>query len=93
MKTIEEEIVHVIAFLTYPAGFDVSMDTLHIRPIYSTIDHWQVDWETKEEGMVCQYHRIFPTLEEAATFFVEKRHYMCLGLDFNKMAIEGTNDD
>jgi len=83
MMTIDEEIAHLTSFLSHPAGFGISMDTLHIRPIYGTIDHWQVDWQSQEDGMICDYYKIFPTLEEASTFFVEKRRYMCLGLDFN----------
>ncbi len=93
MMTIEEEVAHVVSFLNHPAGFDVSMADLHIRPIYGTVDHWQVDWIVEEDGMVCNYHRIFPLLQEAATFFVEKRHYMCQGLDFNKIYLEGSKDD
>lgn len=67
--SIDEEIAQVISFLRNPAGFNVSMDTLHIRPIYQTIDHWQVDWQYEEEGMLCDYYKIFKTLEEAVTFF------------------------
>ena len=93
MKTIEEEIAHVVAFLSHPAGFDVSMADLHIRPIYSTIDHWQVDWQTEEDGMICNYHKIFPTLEEAAECFVEKRRYMCIGLDFNQIYAEESKEE
>lgn len=89
MQTIDEEINQLISFLSNPAGFGVNMDKLNIRPIYGTIQHWQVDWEYEEDGMVCDFYKIFFTLQEAATFFVEKRRYMCLGLDFNQMAIDG----
>lgn len=93
MMSIDEEIKALVAFLSNPAGFDVAMSDLHIRPIYGTIDHWEVDWEYEEAGTVLDFHRIFPTLEEAATFFVEKRRYLCLGLDFNQMAIDGIKEE
>lgn len=94
MMTIEEEIQHLITFLNHPAGFDVDMaGMLCIRPIYETIEHWEVDWEQEEDGVVIQYHKIFFTLEEAATCFVEKRRYLCLGLDFNKMYLEPEKEE
>lgn len=89
MMTIEEEIQHLITFLSHPAGFDVDMGgQLQIRPIYETIEHWEVDWEEDLDGLAVRNQRIFFTLEEAAIFFVEKRHYMCLGLDFNAIAAD-----
>lgn len=92
--TIEEEIKHLIDFLLHPAGFSVDMNgQLGILPIYGTIEHWEVYWEDVDDGMNCQFQKIFFTLEEAATAFVERRRYMCLGLDFNKMAIEGIKDE
>ena len=94
MMTIEEEIQHLIQFLSHPAGFDVDMGgQLQIRPIYETIEHWEVDWEEYlEDGTAARFQKIFFTLEEAATCFVEKRRYMCLGLDFNKIAMDHFND-
>lgn len=89
MMTIEDEIKNLIAFLSHPAGFNVDIaGQLCIRPIYETIEHWEVDWEDQAEGSALEFHKIFFTLEEAATFFVEKRHYMCLGLDFNAKYFE-----
>ena len=93
MMTIEEEIQHVINFLSHPAGFDVDLGgMLCIRPIdeYSPPEHWEVDWIENAEVEVSpafpyEFHKEFSTLEEAATFFVEKRHYMCSGLDFEKI--------
>lgn len=85
MMTIEEEIAHLLAFLKHPAGFDVGMGgILSIRPIdeNSPPEHWEVDWEETEDGMTCEYHKAFCTLEEAVTYYVEKRRYMCTGLDF-----------
>jgi hypothetical protein len=97
MMTIEDEIKHLIAFLSHPAGFDVDMaGQLCIRPIYETTSHWEVDWEVDEDDengirMTLQFHKVFDSLEDAATFFVEKRHYLCLGLDFNQIAAEHYN--
>jgi hypothetical protein len=87
MMTIEEEIKHLITFLQHPAGFDVDMaGQLCIRPIYEVREFWEVSWAEPEETVACEYHKEFVSLEEAAIFFVEKRHYLCLGLDFNELA-------
>lgn len=97
MMTIEEEVEHLVTFLSHPGGFDVDMaGQLCIRPIYETTSHWEVDWETDEDDefgkrVVLQFHKVFDSLQDAATFFVEKRHYMCLGLDFNKIAMDHFN--
>ena len=94
MMTIEEETRHLITFLSHEAGFDVDMGgQLQIRPIYETIEHWEVDWEEDlSDGTPVRTQKIFFTLEEAAIFFVEKRHYLCLGLDFNKIAADYYNE-
>lgn len=87
MMTIEEEVQHLISFLRHPAGFDVAMGgMIHIQPIYETIEHWQVDWAELDNGIILTYQKIFFTLEEAVQFFVEKRRYLCLGLDYNAIA-------
>jgi hypothetical protein len=90
MMTIEEEIRFLVDFLRHPAGFDVDMGgTLTIRPISedSPPSHWAVDWEDVIDGVSVSQERCFPDdLEGAVQFFVEKRHYMCNGLDFNKIA-------
>lgn len=88
MMTIEEEIASLISFLSHPAGFDVDMGgVLCIRPIdeNSPPEHWEVDWTGYEDGMECEYHKAFYSLAEAAQFFVEKRRYLCYGLDFEKI--------
>lgn len=92
MQTIEQEITHFILFLSHPAGFSVDMNNqLIIRPIYQTIHHWEVDWQIDEldesgQMITLRFQKIFGDLKEAVTFFVEKRHYLCLGLDFNEEA-------
>lgn len=85
MMSIDEEAAHLLAFLKHPAGFDVGMGgVLTIRPIDESCPpvHWEVDWEENEDGMRCEYHKAFDSLEEAVVYYVEKRRYMCTGLDF-----------
>jgi hypothetical protein len=94
VNSIEEEIKALVTFLSNPAGFSVDMaGQLSIHPIYGTIEHWEVDWEEEDEELIYNYHKTFLTLEEAAQCFVEKRRYMCLGLDFNKMALGEDKDE
>jgi hypothetical protein len=96
MMTIEEEIARLIFFLSHPAGFNVDWGgLLTIRPIdeSSPPDHWEVDWTGTEDGMSCEYHKQFVSLSEAARFFVEKRRYLCYGLDFEKIENSTENID
>ncbi len=91
MMTIEEEIQHLMIFLSHPAGFDVDMGgILCIRPVDegSPPTNWAVDWEEHIEGVRYDYEKYFSSLAEAVKFFVEKRHYMCNGLDFDQIACE-----
>jgi hypothetical protein len=88
MMTIDEEVKLLINFLSHPAGFDVGMGgTLQIRPIdeNSPPEHWEVDWEEEDDNLVYEYAKEFSTLKAAVQFFVEKRHFMCSGLDFEVM--------
>lgn len=89
--TIEDEIAALVAFLKHPAGFNVDMcGLLCIRPVdeCSPPETWEVDWEHNINGTQCNFHKVFLNLEEAAQFFVEKRHYLCLGLDFEAIEWE-----
>ena len=87
MMTIEEEIKHLITFLDHPAGYIVDVaGELCIFPIYEMREFWEVTWKIVEDGVSIDLNRQFVTLEEAANFFVEKRRYLCLGSDFNKLA-------
>lgn len=91
MMTIDEEVEHLVAFLSHPAGFDVDMSgLLCIRPIdeSSPPQHWEVDWTGVEDGMECEYHKQFTSLQEAAQFFVEKRRYLVIGLDFESILMK-----
>ena len=91
MMTIEEEIQHLFAFLSHPGGFDVDMGgILCIRPVDEGCPptYWEVDWEEEEEGVRLNFSKEFPNLAEAAQFFVEKRHYMCNGADFEAILMK-----
>jgi hypothetical protein len=94
MLTIEEETKNIIALLSYPAGYTLSLNgNLTLSPVYGTIEHWEVAWQEDDEHVVYEYQKIFFDLDEAALFFVEKRRYLCLGVDFNKMYAEESKDD
>lgn len=85
MMTIEQEIEHIIIFLSHPASFDIGMGgVLQLRPVDegSPATNWAVNWEERDGDTVLDYEKCFPSLQEAAQFFVEKRRYMCLGMDF-----------
>lgn len=88
LMTIEEEIERLIQFLSHPAGFNANMaGLLTIRPTDEGCPptYWAVDWEDQQDGMTLEYEKEFSSLQEAAQFFVEKRRYMCLGLDFESI--------
>lgn len=96
MMTIDEEVEHVFTFLQHPAGFDVDMGgVLTIRPVDegSPPTHWAVDWEIEEDGIKMNFEKEFGSLHEAVVFFVEKRRYMCNGLDFDAIAMEEHKDE
>jgi hypothetical protein len=88
MMTIEEEIQSLVIFLSHPAGFNVDWGgLLTIRPISedSPPSLWAVDWEETIDDTIFTNEKSFSSLQEAATFFVEKRHYLLFGLDFEKI--------
>lgn len=96
MMTIEEEIEHVFTFLQHPGGFDVDMaGCLCIRPVDECCppEHWEVDWTISENGTSLEFHKGFNNLRDAVIFFVEKRHYMCNGLDFELLAWQNAEED
>ena len=85
MQPIEDEIQHIIDFLSHPASFDIGMGgTLTLRPIDegSPATNWEVEWEEYDGDIRMDFHKDFNSLEEAVRFFVEKRRYMCNGMDF-----------
>jgi len=87
--SVEEEVAMLITFLSHPAGFDVGMfgRMLHIRGIdeHCPSQRWEVKWE-ELSGMS---YKEFDDLPSAAIFFVELRHTMQLGLDFEKELLKG----
>jgi hypothetical protein len=88
MITIEEEIEHVIQFLSHPCGFEVSLyAVLSMRPISEDINpsNWEVTWIEVLDGLEIESYKEFSSLQEAAQFFVEKRRYMLLGADFENI--------
>lgn len=96
MMTIEEEIHQLITFLSHPAGFNVDIGgLLCIRPIdeYSPPIHWEVDWEEYADGMNCKFFKEFHSLETAAQYFVEKRRYLCYGIDFDVLIMKEDVDE
>lgn len=97
MMTIEEEVKHLVDFLSHPAGFDVDVvGMLSIRPIdeSSPPDLWEVNWTENvyadvPAALPYEYAKEFSSLQEAAQFFVEKRRYLLYGLDFEQVLIGG----
>lgn len=79
--TREEEVQLVHNLLEHPAGFDVDIaGILWVR----RYEHpkWAVEWETS--GKAADIHvEEFDTSLEAAVYFVNKRHEMKLGLDYD----------
>ncbi len=74
--------------MSHPAGFYVDWGgLLTIRPISedSPPTDWAVDWEEIIDNVVFTNEKSFTSLVAAATFFVEKRHYLLFGLDFEKI--------
>lgn len=84
-RAIEEEIALVIAVLKHPAGFDLDLfgGMLFVRSTdQNTFEvEWDQDWEEFDEVPGKRYES-FSTAEEAAKFFVEKRHKFRMGIDF-----------
>lgn len=90
MMSIEEEVKRLVEFLSHPAGFNVGMGgVLQIRPIDEGCPptNWAVDWEEDGDGVIYEYEKCFTSLQEAAQYFVEKRRYMCEGLDFQAIFV------
>ena len=84
----DQEIQMLVALLSHPAGFDIDMGgTLCIRPIdeCSPPESWEVDWETRTSFPGMEYKE-FSNLQEAVQFFVDKRHELEMGLDFEAEA-------
>jgi hypothetical protein len=76
-----EEIALIYQIITHPAGYilDLFGEMLFIR---STMYEFEVGWESREDNLVINTYKLFWDALEAVTFFVEKRHEMQLGVDF-----------
>lgn len=93
ITAIEDEIKHIIDFLSHRCGFEVSLyATLQIRPIDEGCPptEWEVYWKETVDGVEFESYREFTSLQDAAQFFVEKRRYMCLGADFESLLDDST---
>lgn len=84
--SIEQEIDELIVFLTHPAGFEISVGP---GQLYLTPDNyngnWCVKWYEFDGVETLDFSRTFTELKEAVKFFVERRHYICVGFDFDNI--------
>ncbi len=78
---MDDEIKLVYNVITHPAGFllDLFGESLYIR---STKHEFEIGWETVLDGQVCNSHKLFWDALVAATFFVNKRYELKIGIDF-----------
>jgi|ERR1035437_1782718 hypothetical protein len=82
----EEEIKLINQIITHPAGFilDLFGEMLYIR---STMYEFEIGWEELEDNIVMNFTKLFDEALAASTFFVERRHKMQLGIDFESELI------
>lgn len=85
MMTIDEEIQHLIHFLSRGADYTVSIGSISISSICADDECWVVNWREEDDGIVLECQKDFVSLFDAAQFFVEKRRYMCIGADFDQL--------
>ena len=88
MMTIDEEVQHMEDFLSHSCGFEVSLYAiLQIRPIDEGCPprDWEVSWIETVDGLEITSYKEFSSLHDAVQCFVEKRHYLCLGADFEQL--------
>jgi hypothetical protein len=83
--TREEEIQLVHNLLLHPAGFDIDIAGLLWVRQYEW-PRWAVEWEIS--GTTKVEVKEFDDALEAATYFVNRRHEMKLGLDYDIFNIE-----
>lgn len=87
-STSEMEVAAVEAIITHPAGYDLDLfgGMLVIRSTGGPMNDeetFEVEWGLSETNVGC---KSFPrdAAHEAATFFVNKRRALRLGLDFER---------
>lgn len=96
MMTIEEEIEHFVTFLSHPAGFNVDWAAhIGIRGIDECCppQSWEVSWTEMIDGVSIDSYKEFHSLREAVTCFVEKRHLLLYGLDFEANLWDNEKDE
>lgn len=93
MSNKEKEIILIHQVITHPAGYILNLfgNMLNIRS-YSTEfgTEWEIAWEEVLDGsVIVDSFKQFRDAMEAATFFVEKRFSMQLGIDIDASLMEG----
>ena len=78
------EVILVKAVIAHPAGFDLDFGGGLIFIRTTDQETIEVEWDTVVDAKVHKDHKSFSVeqLDEAATFFVQKRHELRLGIDF-----------
>lgn len=84
---MQDEIELVYKTITHPAGFIIDLfgGLLYVRP---TCAEFEVGWQLELDGQICDSYKLFWDAMEAAIFFVEKRHEMKIGIDFECVSHE-----
>ncbi len=79
-----EEVALVKAVIQHPAAFDLDFGGGLIFIRTTDQETIEVEWSAMVDAKVHQDHRSFPVeqIDEAASFFVAKRHELRLGFDF-----------
>lgn len=88
MNTIEQEVSNLVGFLCQKIGHVITIDHLVIVSVCGGDDCWMVAWQEDCDGQSIDCQKDFSCLQEAATFFVEKRRYLCIGADYQNLETE-----
>ncbi len=85
-----EEVALVSAVIAHPAGFDLDFGGGLIFIRTTDQETIEVEWEAMVGAKVHKDHKSFPIeqRDEAASFFVQKRHELRLGIDFEVFDFE-----
>jgi hypothetical protein len=76
----EQEIDLIHKLLLHPAGYNIDIDGKLLVREYEW-PQWAVEWDDDDLNI---HVAEFENALDAATFFVNKRHEMQLGLDFER---------
>jgi len=85
MITIDEEIQHLLHFLSHQIDYTVAIGTLSISSVCANDECWVVSWQEQDGDLILECQKDFVCLFDAAQYFVEKRRYMCVGADFDRL--------